>query len=272
MQISGSKNASLPIIAASLLFKTATLHNVPRIGDVFTFLELIRTLGVKTDFTGNTLKLDTSGISTDSFNTELVKKIRVSLFVVPVLLYYFKKAVVPYPGGCNLGKRPIDAHLHAFESLGYEVEEKNGLFHFSGAPKTDSVEIFAHFSVMGTENAIIGSVTKPGKTVIRCAAIEPHVMDLVRFFTNAGVRITVDYDHTIIVEGGNLPERTEHTVIHDYLESGTFAIFGELLAKDYIDIKNARLHDLYFFLSILKETGVRFERLPNDTLRKSFPP
>lgn len=253
MQISGSKNASLPIIAASLLFKTATLHNVPRIGDVFTFLDLIKTLGVQTDFIGNTLKIDSSNISMDRFDMSLVKKIRVSIFLIPVLLFHFKNAVLPYPGGCNLGKRPIDAHLHAFEAMGYNVKEEGDLFYFSGKSKEDTVEIFAHFSVTGTENAIIGSINRIGKTIIRCAAIEPHVMDLVEFFKNAGADIRVEYDHAIIIKGGTLPSHTEHTIIHDYIESGTFAIFGALLAKDFIDIKNARIKDLYLFLGTLQE-------------------
>lgn len=100
--ISGSKNAALPIIAAALLTKKATLHNIPRIGDVFTFLKIIESLNVRVDFAGNTLKLDTTDISMKQLDLEMIKKIRVGVFLLPILLKNFGSVSIPYPGGCNI--------------------------------------------------------------------------------------------------------------------------------------------------------------------------
>jgi UDP-N-acetylglucosamine 1-carboxyvinyltransferase len=122
VNISGSKNAALPLIACGLFFEQFTLHNVPRIGDVFTFLEIIASLGVDVNFIGNTLKLDTTKMSMENLNTELVKKIRVGIFLFPALLKRFRTLEIPYPGGCNIGKRPIDEHIRGFEAFGYVNE------------------------------------------------------------------------------------------------------------------------------------------------------
>ncbi len=117
--VSGSKNASLPIPAAALLVDRATIRNVPRIGDVFTFLRVFESFGVEIDFSGNTVVIDTRNMRAESDNPELIKKIRVGIFLVPVLLRRFGRVSIPYPGGCNLGKRPIDEHIRAFEAMGY---------------------------------------------------------------------------------------------------------------------------------------------------------
>ena len=117
VQTSGSKNASLPIIAASLLLDEVTLHNVPRIGDVFTFLEIIKSLGVILEFTGNTLHMDMRNMSLRNLDHTLVKKIRVSILLLAPLLHKFNEVNIPYPGGCNIGKRPIDEHINGLKDL-----------------------------------------------------------------------------------------------------------------------------------------------------------
>lgn len=129
VQISGSKNAVLPLIACGLFFKEFTLHNVPRIGDVLTFLEIIKSLNIDVSFEWNTLTMNTQGMSLEHINTDLVKKIRVGIFLFPALLKRFWKLEIPYPGGCNIGKRPIDEHLHAFKSYGYEDTGKDEIYH-----------------------------------------------------------------------------------------------------------------------------------------------
>ncbi|MBP8016630.1 UDP-N-acetylglucosamine 1-carboxyvinyltransferase, partial [Candidatus Gracilibacteria bacterium] len=110
VEISGSKNASLPIIAASLLLKKVKLNNMPRIGDVFTFLEIIKSLGIKVKFEKDVLELDNSGITLDGINSDLIKKIRAGILIIPSILHYFGEINIPYPGGCNIGKRPIYEH------------------------------------------------------------------------------------------------------------------------------------------------------------------
>ena len=122
VEISGSKNAALPLIACGLFFKNFTLHNVPRIGDVLTFLSIIESLGVIIKFEESTLTMDTTNLSLDNLNSELIKKIRVGIFLFPALLKKFRTLEIPYPGGCNIGKRPLDEHIRGFEAFGYRNE------------------------------------------------------------------------------------------------------------------------------------------------------
>ncbi|MBX9808811.1 UDP-N-acetylglucosamine 1-carboxyvinyltransferase [Candidatus Gracilibacteria bacterium] len=259
VEISGSKNAALPLIACGLFFQKFTLHNVPRIGDVVTFLSIIESLGVMVDFAGNTLIMDSTNMSMDNLNTELVKKIRVGIFLFPALLKRFRTLEIPFPGGCNIGKRPIDEHVRGFEAFGYKNEGSGDMLHFSGNYSTNNVRISAGFAVTATENILMIAAFRSGTTIIELAAIEPHVLNLIDFLRTVGVTIEISHDHTITVEGLKFaPEEAETTVIHDYIESGTFVILGALTATPTLEIKHARINDLRFFLAKCKEAGVRF--------------
>ena len=260
VEISGSKNAALPLIACGLFFDKFTLHNVPRIGDVLTFLSIIESLGVKISFVWNTLSMDSTMMSMENLNTELVKKIRVGIFLFPALLKRFRTLEIPYPGGCNIGKRPIDEHIRWFEAFGYTNEWTGDMLHFSGNYKTTDVRIWAGFAVTATENILMIAAFRSGKTTIELWAIEPHVMNLIDFLRSLDITITVTHDHTIIIEGIKFaPKEAEFSVIHDYIESGTFVILGALTATPAIEIQHARIKDLRFFLAKCKEAWVRFD-------------
>ena len=260
VEISGSKNAALPLIACGLFFKNFTLHNVPRIGDVLTFLSIIESLGVMVKFEGNTLSMDTTNLSLDNLNSELIKKIRVGIFLFPALLKKFRTLEIPYPGGCNIGKRPLDEHIRGFEAFGYRNEWTGEMLRFSGNYSTSDVHISAGFAVTATENILMIAAFRSGKTTIELAAIEPHVINLINFLQSLGIQIEVTHDHTIIIEGiKHAPETAETNVIHDYIESGTFVILGALVAKPQVEIRNARIKDLRFFLAKCREAGVRFD-------------
>ena len=260
VDISGSKNAALPLIACGLFFEQFTLHNVPRIGDVLTFLDIIASLGVDVSFIGNTLKLDTTQMSMDNLDTELVKKIRVGIFLFPALLKRFRTLEIPYPGGCNIGKRPIDEHIRGFEAFGYVNEWTGEMLHFSGNYSTTDVRISAGFAVTATENILMIAAFRSGRTTIELGAIEPHVMNLIEFLRSLGITITVSYDHMITIDGIKYaPKQAETTVIHDYIESGTFVILGALTAMPSIEIRHARINDLRFFLAKCREAGVRYD-------------
>lgn len=200
VEISGSKNAALPLLACGLFFQKFTLHNVPRIGDVFTFLSIIESLNVKIIFEGNTVHMDTTAMSLDNLDIVAIKKIRVGIFLFPSLLKKFRELEVPFPGGCNIGKRPIDEHIRGFERFGYVNESTEEVIRFSGNYHTDDVRISAGFAVTATENIIMTAAFRTGKTIIELAAIEPHVMNLVAFLQSLGIKIAVDYDHTITIE------------------------------------------------------------------------
>lgn len=260
VEISWSKNAALPLIACWLFFKNFRLENVPRIGDVFTFLRIIESLGVLVQFEKNTVVLDTTNMSLDNLDTDAIKKIRVWVFLFPALLKRFRSLSIPFPGGCNIGKRPIDEHLRAFEIFGYKNESNDELIQFSGNYSTTDVRISAWFAVTATENIIMTAAFRTGKTTIELAAIEPHVLNLIHFLQGLGIDIVVNYDHTIVINGIKFaPEQASWTVIHDYIESGTFVILWALVGNPTVTIKNARIADLGLFLSKCQETWVRMD-------------
>lgn len=258
--ISGSKNAALPLIACGLFFDHYTLHNVPEIGDVKTFLEIIKSLGVDVKFEKNTLTFDTTKMSMENLNRDLIKKIRVGIFLFPALLKRFGALSIPYPGGCNIGKRPITEHLSAFSAFGYMGDGTGENIDFKGNPKKDDIEISGGFAVTATENAIMMAAFRSGKTTIRLAAIEPHVMNLLDFLKTIWVKVEVNFDHAITIEGiSEIPKTAETSVIHDYIESGTFIILGALSSNPSITVRNARITDLTFFLEKCQEAGIMME-------------
>jgi UDP-N-acetylglucosamine 1-carboxyvinyltransferase len=196
----------------------------------------------------------------ENLDTSLIKKIRVGIFLFAPLLKKFRDLTLPYPGGCNLGKRPLDEHIRGFEAFGYTNEGTDELLHFSGNYIKDNVRISAGFTVTATENILMMAAFRSGKTTIELAAIEPHVMNLIEFLQSIGISVSVSHDHTITVEGIKTPPKeATGKVIHDYIESGTFIILAALTAKESITIRNARLSDLRFFLTKCREAGVQFE-------------
>ncbi len=258
VDISGSKNAALPLIACGLFFEEFTLHNVPRIGDVLTFIEIIRSLNVIVTFEWNILTLNTRSMSMENINADLVKKIRVWIFLFPALLKRFRTLEIPYPGGCNIGKRPIDEHIRGFEAFWYINEWSGDILHFSGNYNTNDVHISAGFAVTATENILMIGAFRSGRTTIELAAMEPHVMNMIEFLRSLGIAISVSHDHTIIIDGiKHPPARAEATVIHDYIESGTFIILAALTAQDHIAINHARVRDLRFFIAKCREAWVK---------------
>ncbi len=265
--ISGSKNAALPLIALGLFCEEYTLHNVPRIGDVFTFLSIIESLGVIIDFNENTLKMNTKKMSLENLNRDLVKKIRVWIFLFPALLKRFRDLEIPYPGGCNLGKRPVDDHIRGFEAFGYNYQWDSEFLKFSGETNQKEITLSGGFAVTATENMIMTSAFRKWKTTIELAAIEPHVINLIETIRKIWVEVTVSHDHTISIEGiSETPKTLESTVIADYIESGTFIILWALTAEPSIRIEHARTQDLKAFLAKCREAWVRFDIGLEDTI------
>lgn len=267
--VSWSKNATLPILAASLLVRgKVTLHNTPRIGDVQTFLDIISTLWVEYKWDDNTLFLDTSWLNQSQMNMEMIKKIRASILLLSPILHFFWKISIPFPGWCNIGKRPIDAHLSGLQKIWYESLYKNDTIEISWQPLSWDRVIYADFGVTSTENLIVANVLRPGKTTILLSAIEPHVIDLIDFLRGVGADIKIRYNHTIVIHWvESLKNQTTHTIISDYIESGTFAVIAALTSKEYLDIHQARIDDLTSFLAKLSQAGVVFEDRWGDVLR-----
>jgi len=268
--ISGSKNATLPILWASLLVNwKITLKNVPKIGDVLTFLEIIEELWAKVNFRDNwVLELDTKNLDINNLNLEKIKKIRASILLLSPILFFFKKIKIPFPGGCSIWARPIDSHLNWLKAIWYDYKFDWKDIELNWELKSGNIILNWGFWVTSTENLIVANVLRKGQTIIKNSAIEPHVMNLIDFLRKAWADIKIRYDHTIVISWvEKLNDNFEFEVVSDYIESGTFAIIWALASKEYIDIKNARIEDLYSFLEKLKEAWVKFKNLWNDVLR-----
>lgn len=269
INIGWSKNAALPIIAAALLIDgKVTLTNVPEIGDVFTFLNIIKGIGVKIQFENHILHMDSSDLKEAEFDLEEMKKIRVSILLLAPLLERLGKISIPTPWGCNLGKRPIDSHLGGLTRIWYTSHvDENGIC-LEGITLSGDITINAWLWVTSTENLLVANVLRQGKTTIKMSAIEPHVMNLIDFLRKAGAHISIRYDHTIIVEGVKvLDGNFECEIISDYIQSWSYMIMGALASKKNITITNARLDDLYVFLEKLSESGVKFDaNYENDSI------
>ena len=267
VQISGSKNAALPLLACGLFFDHFTLRNVPKIGDVLTFLSIVESLGVIVTWDGSSVTYDTTHMTVARIDREKVKKIRVGILLFPALLARFGALEIPYPWGCNIGKRPLDEHLKAFLAYGYINMGTGDDIAFQWVDHGYDITLQANFAVTATENILMMAAFRRGKTTIELAAIEPHVLNLIEFLRSLWVAIDIDHKHNMIIYGSIIDRKyAEATVIADYIESGTFIILGALTAAPSIRIEWARVWDLTAFLGKCRDAWVRYETPDIDTI------
>ncbi len=269
VKVSGSKNAALPIIWASLLLAgKVKLNNVPKIGDVKTFLDILENIWVLYSWEENTLFLDATNLNNDNLNFEKIKKIRSSIFLLSPLLYFFKSINIPFPGGCKIWKRPIDAHLNWLKAIWYDYELDWDNIKLNWETQSGDKILNAWFWVSSTENLIVANVLRNGKTTIKNSAIEPHVMNLISFMREAWANIDIRYNHEIIITWvEKLASNLEFDIVSDYIEAWTYMVIAALVSEKYLDIKDARIEDLYTFIEKLKDAWVVVEDLWDDTLR-----
>jgi UDP-N-acetylglucosamine 1-carboxyvinyltransferase len=245
---SGSKNSSLPIIAATLLAGEGsfTLHRIPGLKDIRTFTQLLDHLGTETSFSGNTLKVSTGNVESLLAPYELVKKMRASIYVLGPLLARFGEAKVSLPGGCAFGPRPIDLHLMAMEKLGAEITIETG-FITAKAPgrrlKGAHIE-FSTSSVGATGNTLMAAVLAKGTTTLVNAAAEPEVVTLCRFLSAMGAKISGTGTTELCIEGVDTLSAVEFTNVFDRIEAGTLlaagAITGGTVTVDGVEPEQLR--------------------------------
>ncbi len=262
--ISGSKNAALPIICATLLTeKKSVLKNVPDISDVYSMIKIIESLGVETTFEKNTLTIDPSQMKKKATPEDLVKKMRASILLLGPLVARFKEAKMAFPGGCVLGKRSVDTHTYAFEELGCQIiDDKKGL-HIKAKALEGKKIVLPELSVTATENAIMAAVLVPGNTEIRLAATEPHVQDLCHFLVCMGAKITGIGTNNIHIKGVSKLNGCEYSVTGDYLEAGTFAI-AAAITNGEVTIKGIDPNQLDIVLQKFKELGITITTTKNS--------
>jgi UDP-N-acetylglucosamine 1-carboxyvinyltransferase len=259
VEVSGAKNASLPILAATILSKEpSVIKNVPQVADVFTMVKILRSIGAKVQHSGNTVEVDPSNIRNPMLTYKLVSTMRASICFLGPLLARFGEARVSFPGGCVIGPRPIDLHLKGIRALGAEVSLDHG-YVISKAKRLKGARIYLGgafgSSVLGTANILMASVLAKGKTVIENAACEPEVVDLGNCLRKMGAKIFGLGSPSIEVEGVKKLTGSAYSVIPDRIEAGTYMI-ASAMTKGDVTLKNMNLMMLGAMLDKLREAGV----------------
>ena len=260
IKISGSKNASLPILAATLLSnKKVYLQNLPRVKDIETIVSLLQSLGSKISFNKNNLAIDNKKQNKNFASYSLVKTMRAGILVLGPLLAKFGKAKVSLPGGCAIGTRPVDIHLDALSKLGVKYKIVQGYVH-AKAPKglIGSKIRFPKISVGATENLIIAASYAKGTTVLSNCAIEPEIKDLVNFLKSMGCNINWISKRSIKIEGVSNVKEINYSVMFDRIEAGTYLI-AAAVTEGNLKIQNIVPKIIQTEINILKKIGVKIK-------------
>ena len=262
INISGSKNATLPILAAALLTdKVITLTNIPLVQDVYTMINLLKFIGLNIEMSKKSkiLKVSSNRKLKTIAPYNLLKTMRAGVLVLGPLLAKYKKAKVSLPGGCAIGARPVNLHLFALEKLGAKIKIKNGYIYASAKNGLKGNIIkFPSISVGATENAILASVCAKGKTIISNCAIEPEIQDLIVFLKKLGCNINFVGKRKISIIGTKELKTTTHNVIFDRIELGTYLIAAALVGKKIIFLK-IKPKIIKTELKLLKKMGVKMK-------------
>jgi UDP-N-acetylglucosamine 1-carboxyvinyltransferase len=257
--VNGSKNATLPILAASILAAgECIIHEVPYLQDITTMSNVLETLGAKVKREGTTLIINTRDIYSWEVGENLMRQMRASNLVLGPLLGRFKQVKISYPGGCNIGSRPMNLHLKGLRALGADINERYGYINVK-AKDLKGTEIHLDVpSVGATENILMAAVMAKGVTIIRNAAREPEIVDLQNFLNYLGAKIRGAGTSLIKVEGTTSLHEAEHTVIPDRIEAGTYLI-GTAITGGDVTVTNVIPEHLESLLAKLKEIGVKVE-------------
>ena len=254
---SGAKNATLPIMAATLLCSgTSVLRAVPNLRDIKVMQDILTMLGAKITREQDTLIIDTSGVSKIEIPECLMREMRASVFLMGPLLGRFRKVRLSYPGGCAIGPRPINLHIKALEKIGAQVSESFGFIDAEAAELTGGDIQFDFPSVGATENAMMAAALASGTTIIRNAAREPEIVDLELILNKMGARISGAGTDTIRVDGVAQLYPAEHTVMPDRIEMGTYLVAGAMTHGD-VTVRTAQPDILFSVIDKLKEIGVQ---------------
>lgn len=258
VKVEGAKNAVLPVIAASILARkgTSVIHGVPALADVYTINEVIRHLNVDVNFHDGLIEVDASNHLNTEAPFEYVRKMRASITVMGPLLARVGLARIALPGGCAIGSRPIDLHLKGFEAMGAEVKIGNGFIETRVKDSLKGAKIYLDFpSVGATQNIMMAATLAKGTTIIENAAKEPEIVCLANFLNGMGAIVRGAGTGTIRIEGVDELVGTNHSIIPDRIEAGTFMVAAAITGGD-IFIENAEPDHLRPLIAKLEEMGV----------------
>ena len=259
--VSGSKNASLPILASTLLFdQPVIIQNLPKVKDIDTMLNLLKSLGSNIVLSKDkkTAKITNKKNMKTFASYSLVKTMRGSILVLGPLVAKYHKSKTSLPGGCLIGARPVNYHLAALKKLGMNYQIKDGYILAKSNGKLKGTIInFPNISVGATENSIIAACLAKGKTILRNCAIEPEIKDLTKFLNSAGAKIKWS-GRTCEITGVNYLNQTKYSVMADRIEAGTFCI-AATLTKGNLEIKNLDPRVIDTELKLLKKAGAKIK-------------
>lgn len=259
VKISGSKNAALPILCASLLTdEECVIENVPDIEDIRSILQIQRALGSRAEFENNTVKIAASEINPKNIPEEAICRMRASILLLGPLLSRTGEAKIPYPGGCILGRRPVFAHTNTLSQLGCDIADETREIHIKTKGLKGAKIVMPELSVTATENLIMAAVSAHGETEIRLAAMEPHVQDLCNFLNKMGAKIKGIGTNDLKINGVEKLHGVKYKITGDYLEAGTFAI-AAVITGGHVKINGINPGHLDSFWQKLREAGARFE-------------
>ena len=256
IHISGSKNAALSIIAASIMTEERiVLENIPHLEDVTTMIRLIAGMGVSVTLADdNKLILDSSKIRNFLAPYDLVKTMRASILVLGPLIARFGEASVSLPGGCAIGARPVNLHLDGLKAMGADVEINEGYICAKAKKLKGAHFSFSPVSVTGTANLMMAGVMAEGQTILENAATEPEVINLGEFLLKMGAKIKGLGTRKIMIDGVNKLSSTEHKIIPDRIETGTFLV-AAAMTKGSVLLKKTQPEHLQSVLDLLRQTG-----------------
>lgn len=267
--ISGSKNATLPILAASILANQIKINNIPLVKDIFTMVELLKFIGLKINISKskNSIKINNTKKNINTIAPyRLVKTMRAGVLVLGSLLAKYRKAKVSLPGGCAIGTRPVDLHLFALKKLGAKIKIKDGYIFADAKKGLHGAKInFPSISVGATENAILAAFKAKGKTVLSNCAIEPEIIDLILFLKKLGGKIKISGRKITIYECKLINKSITHKVIFDRIELGTYMVAGALIGKKIV-ISKINTNIVKNEIKILKKMGVKIKKKRNSLI------
>ncbi len=259
IEVRGSKNATTPILAATLLTKEeCIISNIPLIEDVYRMLEILESLGAEVKWLGERkVSIKAEKIDPNKMDFELVKKIRSSILLIGALSSRLDKFKIARPGGCVIGARSMDTHFEALQDMGVKVSHEDEFYRFNSKGRKSNEIVLNEFSVTGTENIMMLAAGISGKTIVKIAAAEPHVEDLGNFLISMGAKIKGLGTHTLEIEGSKKLKGARHEIIPDANEAATFLIMA-VATQSQIKVKNARKNNLDLVLKKLQDFGAKF--------------
>ena len=255
LQISGAKNAALPILCAGLLTgDTLSLANVPHLQDVATMQKLLRQMGLSIESKGDVLELNGAGVNHPEAPYEMVKTMRASILVLGPLVARLGEAKVSLPGGCAIGSRPVDQHIKGLQAMGAEIRIKGGYIHARASKLKGARIVTDMITVTGTENLLMAATLADGETVLDNAAREPEVTDLANLLVAMGAKIEGIGTDRLLITGVPALHGATHSVIADRIETGTFLCAVGAAGGDVV-LKNTRADLLDAVVDKLREAG-----------------